>query len=366
MFLLGDVSHTVQQVVGGKARWDIGRVALTLAGGNNIDRSLQTRDDAFADFFESHRASASLQADFRVAEGQLATLGYDWQRDKGHVEDLFSQYDARRQNRAVFAQYQGAFGAHDVQGSVRRDDNEQFGGHTTGAIAWGMDLSHGFRVTANLGSAFKAPTFNELYYPFFGNPDLLPEESETFELGVGQKGVGQNGVGQEQATWHWDLHAYQTNVDDLIVYDSAVFMANNIEQARIRGAELTGGFTLAEWSFAGAATYVDPRNHSVGANDDKVLPRRARASGRLDVDRAFGDFSVGATFTAEDRRFENVDNSIELGGYSTLDLRAAWRVAAAWTLQARVSNVFDREYETAAYYPQAGREFGLTLRYAAQ
>jgi vitamin B12 transporter len=361
-FGLGDVSNTTQQVLGGKARWDIGRTTLTLAGGSNIDRSVQTRDGAFTDSFESRRTSASLQADVRVADGQLATLGYDWQRDVGQSEDTFGPLvavdgdPARRQNHAAFLQYQGAFGAHDVQAAVRRDDNEQFGGHTTGNIAWGMDLAHGFRITASAGSAFKAPTFNELYFPFFGNPDLLPEESETYELGVGQKGEA----------WHWDVHAFQTNVDDLIVYDSAKFMANNLEDARIRGAELTAGATIAEWTFAGAASWVDPRNRSTGDNFENILPRRARASARLDVDRAFGDFSVGATFVAEDRRFENVDNSIELAGYATFDLRAAWKFSPSWTLSARASNVFDRDYETAAYYPQAGREFGLTLRYAAQ
>ena len=104
----------------------------------------------------------------------------------------------------------------------------------------------------------------------------------------------------------------------------AGFDANNIESARIRGAELTGGVTLAEWTFAGAASYVDPRNDTAGTNNDKVLPRRSRASGRLDVDRAFGDFSVGATWMAEDRRFENVDNSIELAGYSTSHCADLW------------------------------------------
>ena len=197
---------------------------------------------------------------------------------------------------------------------MRRDDNEQFGGHTTGSLAWGMDLGAGFRITANAGTAFKAPTFNELYFPFYGNPDLLPETSDTFELGVGQR----------RETWHWDVHAYQTRVDDLIVYDSSIFVANNLEEARIRGGELTGGFSLDGWNVTGAASYVDPRNRSNGDNFDKVLPRRARSSGRVEVDRAFGDFSVGATWLAEGRRFENVANSLELGGYSTFDLRAQW------------------------------------------
>ncbi|MGO4552356.1 TonB-dependent vitamin B12 receptor [Lysobacter sp. 2RAF19] len=361
MFGLGDVSNTTQQVVGGKARWEVGPATLMLTGGSNLDRSLQTRDDAFTDFFESRRDSASFQADFKVADKQLATVGYDWQRDKAFAKDLFGtlvspEDGALRQDRAVFAQYQAAFGAQDVQASVRRDDNEQFGGHTTGSLAWGMDLGAGFRLTANAGTAFKAPTFNELYFPFYGNPDLLPETSDTFEVGVGQR----------RATWHWDVHAYQTRVDDLIVYDSSIFVANNLEQARIRGGELTGGFSLDAWNFSGAASYVDPRNRSNGDNFDKVLPRRARSSGRVDVDRAFGDFSVGATWMAEGRRFENVANSLELGGYSTFDLRAQWAITQTWTLQARASNVFDHDYETAAYYPQPGREFGVTVRYSAK
>ena len=83
-------------------------------------------------------------------------------------------------------------------------------------------------------------------------------------------------------------------------------------------------------------------------------------------DRAFGDVSVGASWIGEGRRFETVDNTMELAGYSTLDLRGEWRFAPAWTLQGRIANVFDRDYQTAAYYPQAGRQFGLTLRYDLQ
>ena len=354
---LGDVSNTTQQVVGGKAKWDVGIATLTLSGGRNVDNSLQSLDGAFMDFFESRRTSASLQGDFRVREGHVLTAGYDWQQDEGNVYDRFEvQPTWERWNRAVFAQYIGEFGAHDVQASVRRDDNEQFGGHTTGGLAWGMSLPHDLRVTASVGTAFKAPTFNELYFPFYGNPDLVPEESETWELGIGQ----------QKTDWRWALNAFETRVDQLIVYDIDLFMANNLEDARIRGAELTGGVTLAEWNLSGSASYVDPRNRSEGFQFDNLLPRRARTTGRIDVDRAFGDVSVGATVIGEGRRFDDVANTLEVAGFSTLDLRAEWRVAPAWTLQARVGNVFDRDYQTSAYYAQPGRQWFLTVRYAAQ
>jgi vitamin B12 transporter len=356
---LPDESDTVQQVVGGKLRYaPSARVALQFIAGRNLDRSDNSRDGGFISFFESTRDSATLQGDFGVAAGQLLTLGYDWQRDRGAVGDAYSGFSAERGNRAGFAQYQGRletarYGRHDLQASVRRDDNGQFGGHTTGGLAWGIDLGRGLRVTANAGTAFKAPTFNELYYPYFGNPALRPEASESFELGIGQKA----------AAWHWQVNAFQTGIDDLIVYDTRIFAANNLEQARIRGGELSAGASIAGWELSASASHVDPRNRSTGANFDKVLPRRARTSGRIDLDRAFGGLRLGASVTGEGHRFDDVANTLALPGYATLDLRAEYALDRAWTLQARVANALDRDYPSAAYYNQPGREYGLTLRY---
>lgn len=355
-FGLPDNSRTLQQVVGGKAKYELGRTTWTLAAGRNRDTSYDTRDGAFVDQFASKRDSATLQGDIRVSEGHLVTVGFDWQRDAADVEDLFDAWTAERDNHAVFAQYLGQFGRNDVQLNARRDDNEQFGGHNTGGIAWGIALPHDFRFTASVGTAFKAPTFNELYFPFFGNPDLFPEESETWEIGIAQR----------KAAWHWQLNAYDTRVEHLIVYDISLFTANNLDEARLRGAELTAGATLDDWTITGAASYIDARNRSDDSNFDNQLPRRARTTGRIDVDRPFGDFSIGATLTGESRRFDDVANTLEVAGFSTFDLRAEWRMAPSWTLQARAGNVFDRDYQTAAYYAQQGRNFSVTLRYAAK
>ena len=359
MFGLPDESRTLQQVVGGKAKYAHGRATWTLSAGRNVDRSHQSRQDAPLGSFESKRDSASLQGDIGLAEGHVLTAGFDWQRDAAVVLDAFdatSNVVAARGNRGLFGQYIGKFGRNDLQASARRDDNEQFGGHTTGSLAWGIALPHALRVTASVGTAFKAPTFNELYFPFYGNPNLVPETSRSWDVGVGQR----------KDTWDWQLNAYQTEIDDLIVYDIDLFTANNLEESRIRGAELTGGLTLGGWRVSGSASYVDPRNRSGGDNFDKLLPRRARTTGRIEADYTFDAFGVGATLIGEDRRFDDVANTLEVAGFSTLDLRAEWRVAPAWTLQARAGNVFDRDYETAAYYAQQGRNYSLTLRYAAR
>ncbi len=352
-FGLPDNSDTVQQVVGGKVRYVASeRFALQLIAGRNIDASRDFQQHVFTDRFDSRRDSATVQGDFGIADAQLLTVGYDWFRD--HASGTpFTDFDPTRGNRAGFAQYQGHFGRNDLQASVRHDDNEQFGGHDTGGVAWGLDAAHGLRFTANAGNAFKAPTFNELYYPYYGNSALRPETSRSVEVGVAQR----------LATWHWQLNAYQTTIVDLITYDTAIFKANNLDSAHIRGAEITAGATLAGWDVVAQTSFVDARNRSVGTNFDNLLPRRARQSARVDLDRAFGGWRLGASWIAEGGRYDDVANTLHVGGYATLDLRAEYALRPDWTLQADLRNAFDRTYETAAFYNQPGRELGLSLRW---
>jgi vitamin B12 transporter len=351
-FGLPDNSDTVQQVVGGKLRYVATRnITLQLTAGRNIDASNDFLGDTFIDRFDSRRDSAALQADIGLGAGQLLTLGYDWLRD--HASGTpFVAFNPSRADRAGFAQYQGRFGRNELQAAVRHDDNDQFGGHDTGSVAWGIDVAHGLRLTASAGTAFKAPTFNELYYPYYGNAALRPETSRSVEAGLAQ----------HEATWHWQLSAYQTRIEDLITYDPVLFAANNLDSARLRGTELTAGATLAGWDLSAQASFVDPRNRS-STNFDKLLPRRARKTARIDLDRAFGAWRVGGSWIAEGGRWDDVANTLRVGGYSTFDLRADYAFARDWAVQGEVRNLFDRAYETAAYYNQPGREFAISLRW---
>ena len=79
-----------------------------------------------------------------------------------------------------------------------------------------------------------------------------------------------------------------------------------------------------------------------------------------------GDFRVGLTANGASHRYDNVANSVRLAGYGTLDLRLEYAITDEWSVQARAGNVFDRQYETIAWYNQPGREYGLSLRYRAR
>ena len=348
-------SETVQQVLGTKLRYTPSdKVNLLLSLGRNDDKSDDFHDDVQSGYFQTRRYVASAQGDFSVAANQLLTAGIDWQDDRVESTTLFAV--TRRDNLAGFVEYQGRFGAHQLQASVRNDDNEQFGNHTTGSLGYGFGFDNGLKLTASVATGFKAPSFNDLYYPGFGNPYLKPEESESINLGIAQYAE----------TWNWTFNVYQNKVDQLISYDSQIFLPNNIAEARIRGAEFTVDFTLAGFDIATQLSHTDPRNRSAGPNHDNLLARRPRNTARIDVARAFGDFRTGLTFNAAGERYDNLANTDRLGGYSTLDLRLEYAIAPAWTLQAKVGNVFDRDYETVAWYNQAGRTYGLSLRYQPQ
>ena len=345
-------SETVQQVIGGKLRWRPSeRVDVHLTAGRNVDSSDNFLDDTFVDFFSTDRDSATLQGDFGIAGDQLLSVGLDWLRDRVEATTLYDE--SERDNKAAFVQYQARFGAQSLEASVRRDDNEQFGGHTTGSAAWGLNFADHWRVTAGYGTAFKAPTFNELYFPFFSNPDLDPEDSETWELGL---------------VWQGDAlslraDAFSTDVDDLIAFDASQNRPNNVESARMRGVEVGADASFAGIDVSGAISYLDTENRS-GEYRGNELARRARNSARLDVDRAFGAFRFGITAVGEGPRYDDVANTRRLGGYGTLDLRAEYAFTQSLSLQARLANAFDRDYETVGYYNQPGREWYLTLRYA--
>jgi len=137
----------------------------------------------------------------------------------------------------------------------------------------------------------------------------------------------------------------------------------NISRARIRGLEAQLGANLGGWQLQGYLTLMQPKNQE-GANDGNQLPRRPEQTARLDIDRRFGAFGVGASVFAAGKSYDDQANLHRLGGYATTDLRASYDFLPHWRVEAKLANVFDRSYETAYYFNQPGRTWFLTLRYS--
>lgn len=321
--------------------------------GQSTDESENFLDEVFASRFETNRDQVSWQNDFFMGDSGLI-VGVDYTEDEVDSDSAFAV--TSRDNTGVFASFDTRIGAGDLEVSIRSDDNEQFGTETTGGVAFGHDIGNGLRTTLSWGSAFKAPTFNELYFPGFGNPDLAAETAESIDLGI----AGELGNGR------WSVNLFHTEIENLIGFDPVTFAPVNIGRAEIDGIELAASTRAAGWTLGMALTLQDPKDTGGGANDGNQLPRRAEEILSLDADRAFGRWSVGGSIRSQGDSFDDLANLTELDGFTVVDLRAGIQAHKNWHLGIRVNNVFDEEYETAAFYPQDGTNVLATLRYTPE
>jgi len=330
---------------------------ITLRGGRSQDNSDIFFNGLHLSRYNTQHDSVMWQNDVALNENQLLTAGLDVLNDRIDAlpdvtvpTQVFTQ--TSRSNHAVFGQYQGSFGAHSLQASARHDNNQQFGGHNTSGLGYGYAVNDTMRLTASYGSAFKAPNFNSLYYPGFGNPALRPELSRSIEMGVTGHWV----------SGKWSLNAYQTNISDLIVFDTNYKPVN--ATARLTGLEGQLQTHLANCDINGTLTLQDPRQIS-GAYPGKLLNRRATEAMRIEVAHDLGRYRFASSLYTEGRRFDDLANTgtKRLGGYGLLDVRAEYRIAPDWLMQGRIDNLLGKRYETAQFYNQAGRGLYFTLNY---
>lgn len=321
----------------------------TLTAGQSLDESDSFLNGSYMSTFNTERSSLNWQNDVML-DSATVNIGLDWYEDS---VDSTTPYDqTSRDNSALYAQYSHSFGDTRVKLATRFEDNEQYGEHSTGQLAIGHSFA-GMLFSASAGTAFRAPSFNELYYPGFSNPNLLPEESTSFEIALS----GGNALS-------WKLNAYSTTVKELVAFDFSTYLPGNLAEARITGLEARVGATAGSWNINSQVSLLKTENRDGGFNHGNELPRRAGESLRIDADRPFGNKHLfGTTVVYTGKRFDDLGNFAELDAYTTVDLRWSYKLGKAWKIQGKLVNAFDTDYETAAWYEQAGRSLYLTLRY---
>lgn len=323
------------------ARLSLGNVWTTsVTGGYSKNESEELARDIDIDntinggLFITERSDGIWQNDFQLTESLLFTAGFEYLHERVGGSTDYSVDE--RDNKAVYLQWQWSVGGFAGHFGARNDDNDQFGDHDTYTATLSYQFFDAFKVIASYGEAFKAPTFNDLYYPNFGDPTMIPEESDSFELSF--QGLTDS--------VDWSVRGYRNNVENLIQYNSATFRNDQISSATIDGLEFALGLNVLEWEINGALTLLDAEDDASG----NELARRPKKVFNLDLDRRFDDWSVGATLYASGRRYEDAANTEKLSGYATVALRGAYYPSEQWALRLKADNIFEKNYFLASSY----------------
>jgi vitamin B12 transporter len=326
-------------------------VSQLSAGEGSDDSVSQTGAGDFP--FKTSQRQYTWQNELVLPLGML-TAGLERREEHITTEDSFA-VTARNTN-SVFGIYQVQAGASSLQANLRHDDSSQYGGKTTGALAYGYQFAPSFRMTAGGSTGFKAPSFNDLYFPGFSNPTLDPETSRNVEVGAYWSGSAMGG------TWGARAIGYRNRVSQLIVFEcDADFNCapQNVARALLEGVTLGFDAHFGATTINASLDLGNPKDELTGL----LLPRRAREHGALTVAHTIGAVRLGAEVVASSYRYDDAADTRRLAGYGILNLTAEWDVAKGWTLFARANNVFNQDYQLAADYSTGGATLFAGLRW---
>lgn len=276
------------------------------------------------------------------------SIGFGGEYLNDDVSESDTQYEEQeRDNKAGYITLAHNGELVQLEGSLRYDDNEQFGDETTWQLGAGWQVSQPIRLTANAGTGFKAPTFNDLYYPGFSNPDLKPEESENYEVAI--EGT--------HSLLDWRLAGFYKDIDNRITCQSAYSSCDN-DSLDIKGVELTSEFDTGWINHQVSLEYLDPKDKATG----KDAIRIARQNFKWQANYQYESWQANLSYIYQGKRYDF--GREKLDEYSLLNLAASYQLSAAIRLSARVDNLFDEDYETANDYLSPERSYYGSIQYS--
>ena len=323
-----------------------------LSAGEGIDDST-TQSSFGTSPFKTTQRQYTWQNELALPLGAL-TAGYERREERLASEPAFPVNS--RDTDSFFGIYALRLDPHALQANLRYDDSSQFGGKTTGAITYALRPTPAWRLTAGYSTGFKAPSFNDLYYPFFSNPNLVPETSQNVEGGVYWSGAVAGAAVEARAI------GYRNRIRELIVFTCDAVgncLPQNVDRATLEGVTLGVDVRIDNGATLKASLDVQSPTSDITGN---LLPRRARRHGAIALLYPAGPLSLGAELVASSLRYEDPENSIKMGGYAILNLTAEWAIDPRFTLFVRGNNVFDKNYELAAGYSTGGATVFAGLR----
>jgi vitamin B12 transporter len=303
--------------------------------GVSLDRS--NVRGAFPAIFNSRSLQGSLQLEKKLNIGRVfAGMDHEIQGVSSTTEFTKSSRD----NIAGFIGTQLSTQWHVAEAMFRHDKNSQFGDFNTYSLSLAQKLGDSWRVGAVTSLSFKAPTFNDLYFPRMfgccgGNPNLRPEHGRMHEAFISYNNAG-------GASYRFGY--FINNIKDAIVLSGPFFEPDNVSEARIDGFELSGIQPIGKgWSTRVNLTIQDPRNKSLNT----ILPRRSRIFGTAVLRYAMGNFSAEGIARGEGERYDDNENLHKLPSMIIVGFSASYRMWQGSTLRVQIDNLLDKKYQPA-------------------
>ncbi|SUQ07889.1 ligand-gated channel [Vibrio owensii] len=275
----------------------------------------------------------------KLAKGYIAPS--DW----GPAKDYDPEKNPRT-NFGVSAIAQYAYDVWTLEASVRNDDNNQFGNNTTWQTAAGWTFYEGYELTLSHGTAFRAPSFVDLYYPGYEMPNLKPEESENTEISVS------GGV----SIVDWTVTGYYNQIENMLIWEGSGMQ--NVGEAEIKGVELEVKLDTDIVSHEFYLDYKDPVDKS-GAEDTQLAYRSKRGA-KWNAYATFDQWTLGSQYLYQGERF---NGNTRLPSYSLWNFTASYAVNQNWDVNAKLSNAFDKDYEMYTGYATPGRQYFVSADY---
>jgi vitamin B12 transporter len=319
---------------------DLWKTRVEFGHSENREKSFDKLSDERS-VFNTYRDSVNWQNDLTLNERNSLILGGDWYEDRINSSTAFDKDS--RWNRAAFIQHRYQADSFSTELGLRRDQNQQFGSQNSWSGTFTLPLNPDNDVLLTYSEGFRAPTFNDLYYPGFSNPDLKPETSKSYEM---------QWRSQLTDTSRLEASLYRTDLKDAIIVGSND-RPQNVASARINGFEAALKQELFGWQSALGVAIIDPQDRASG----HTLARRARRTLSLDLDRQFDRLGLGASWQAVSSSYDDENNQQPLGGYALLALRSSWALNREIKLELKVDNLLDKGYSR-ALYSHDGSQFG--------
>jgi vitamin B12 transporter len=321
----------------------------TLTFGVAEDQSLtkyfRSTDGAFGGSgkFNSNRRQASWQNDVNLGQNVLS-LAIEQRREE--VDSSMNYSVKARDLTSAMLSYALYLGDWSALAVLRSDHNSQFGSFTNWSLSGGYQFAPHWRAVINSGTSFQAPSFNQLYYPGFGNAALTPQQNQSNEIGLKYR----------YADVNFEATVYQNDVRGFINPSTNVQSALAI----LRGLSLRGGWQIGASQVSASYDYADPRTQP---NNLRLL-RIARHVANFRVQHQFSDVSLFSELKFSSDREDNNLNFTgrdKLAAYRLLNVGVNWQISPLWALLVRVNNLSDTHYVLANNYSTPGRNAFVSL-----